>query len=134
MKRGPITDIVGIPSGEVLKCRESSLYDLVLVKFVKYLEYFNGVKIDSYVFRDDLREDIKSMIFYNIKIGDKIFHQLHGYGRITGVIASSLGKDGYAVTFGDNRIEFELQIYVNLENLLKGNLNNQKIFLVQDAL
>jgi hypothetical protein len=98
--------IVGVPSGEIIHCRNSDIYDLVLSGLVKYREYYGNEQVSSYFFRDILLDDIIKIIHDNIKYGDYIEHKIFGKGRISGFS----DKKGFYVYFSNKGINLEVDL------------------------
>lgn len=77
------------PSGEVFNCKYNNRYDLYTLKLCFFKDYFNGIKINSYMASDDNRDIIYDYIIGTIRYGDKVHHSMFGSGTIQGVMDDS---------------------------------------------
>lgn len=100
--------LIGLPSGEVFNCIHSDKYDLFLAGFAKYVEYYDGIEINEYVFRDELKRDVFNKIKHSIKLGTEINHIEFGNGKIAGILG-----DGWIAHFSDKKS------YVDTKMLIK---------------
>lgn len=90
--------IIGVPSGEILNCSKNDIYDLYIVRYINRVNYYKGIHIDNYIFKDKNRYDIINIIYDSIKIGKKIHHNKYGEGVIYGIIG-----DDWIIHFNDDK-------------------------------
>lgn len=100
--------IIFLPSGEIYNCTSSNKYNFFILGFAKYKEYINGIKLDEYISRDILKEDIYNLIKEEIKIGLKINCQDLGNGYIQGIM-----ENGWILNFNEKKR------YVSTDSLIK---------------